>query len=469
MSKQPRPPRPKIYAPVITEVRTEEGRAALKKFMEAMRGQDPGVMADAEAKRLKHYFTRLCRVMNRSAKRIDPDGSALSPAIKDMTPQKISKIFSDFARFSGNCLLSSVLVMTNDAIYNDETAELFKDYPALQRANFIYGTRDMLFWFMRFEAADGQGSNTVPVVTLSDRMLQTIAKVSDIGEVGLQSLLTDFQHVFNIVNHDMLHHLTSTRISTRSVVLQREETYPVLGSWFREMKGDYERWAHVLHERILLGEGFGKAYTRGVVEEITTHVNAFFDKLEPAAKKLAKMKRRGDEYRMLSEAVDFMGTVMAHTLTRLLPLGHPLFETVTARMFAQSPEPFVVANMLMDEFSAHTFKVSRPDEAVMSIRALVQTTFFPGEQKKIISEYDIAGVSLVPELDDAPLKIYHKIKLLQLVHLSPDDVTAHVPDRGTHHTFTTSLVDSLDASNTALMINLSDVSARLKKQQRVLR
>jgi hypothetical protein len=241
----------------------------------------------------------------------------------------------------------------------------------------------------------------------------------------------------------MLHHFTSPLINSHVAkkfsfddIVKPEPKDGPIHTWSGTLPrassySYYEEWAQAGHEKVLLAPG-----NEEQTAEISKRVAGYFNELKRIGEEMARDKGRERAH----EAVDYFGMVMAHALTRVFPLNHPVMTQCMDAMEKADPLPGVCLREARDmvpqtddtpyrtlrKYFAKITGAKPPptqdQDALTSLRAWVDRV---PVMARSVKSYRETGFDMLPA-DDAQVT-YQNLKLLQLVKCSFLDIYPHMP------------------------------------------
>lgn len=426
-----------VHAPIIIDALTNVGVKPLFDFIDALEKHSNIEVARAENERLTPYFKAVSRYLQSVAYETaatDEDAVKLESL---STPGALAGLFNAAARQTHNTILSDVAILPSGIVSWGPAYPLFQSRQF--KVGYEYDGHTFNFGFLQvYEGGYRNGaesSTAFPTFMLDSKMMNVIAPHEPL------ELLRGFQEVISFVNHDMLHHFTTPILNPvvakkfrfEDVVVQPGEPDPI-HAWYRGLpqksRNDilYEEWAQMSHESALLAPG-----NEAQVEELTGKVTEYFRHLKRIGEDIARDKGEDEAHK----TVDYFGMVMAHALTRVFPLNHPLMTHCIDSLQKADPG---AAKFLKDAEHSITGRPSRIRELYNHIARLVTqhpptqgeslTTIRRHAEKspnmtRITEAYRQIGFDVLPP-DDAAVG-YRNIKMLQLIRFTHEDLHPHVP------------------------------------------
>lgn len=418
-----------LKAPVIIDHLSRAATAPLVSFMQQLAAADVEDVAIAEAERLKNYFVAYSRSLQGENTPVDKDFA------DDLTkPGALSRIFTGMARATRNVIVSDVAILPDRIIYDGPVQHLIADDNFV--TDFRHGRHKFGFGFFRVTSKDPQRNKynnvSVPVLYLDHHMLQRAADTTQ-GDVPLREMLGHLKTMMGVINHDALHQLTAPIITDAAVVSFDASSQPAISSatetWAMALPDDYETWAHVAHEKTVL------SMLGGNLTGLKACIDRYFDRLADIAADPLQAETK------IHDMVDFFGIVMAHTLSRLVPVHHPAMQHCLDRLYAIDPQP----DRCLDDYLVSSSAVSRNNLRAMDTTQKIEkaqafASYYrdkpphhrnpdrsEADLHRIMNGYEAAGFSLVPQQTDTPRERYGRIKALQLIGVSLEDVYNHAP------------------------------------------
>ncbi len=413
-------PRPVIInAPVVTDA--VDGARPFLDMVASLRRNDSAKVAAAESERLRPYFAGLSRYLG------EPAGTASDTLKKLTAPGALSALFNASAAARHNTILSEVVIAPQDIRHEGPAASLFMRSNAFEQA-YEYRDNRSVFGFLQLyeDRQPATYSATVPVLLLDSHRMRKIRPYQ------ADAMLRHLQRAMTLVNHDMLHHFTGSIVNNEtaetfpgSYTAKRfgshggTRTHTPLRLWDMALPGGlYEEWAQIAHERVFLAPG-----NEAMAAEIDGLIDPCFDELERIRDAMMKTaKDRPDDAR---DTIDYFGMMMAHALTRVFPLNHPVMSHCMDRIERADPDPGkIVADcggMLQQSGTGN----SRPTPPRDILTAIGNQVLADSGIGRIIAGYRAVGLDLLPDGDrDVD---YRQLKLFQLSLMSLDEVRAHMP------------------------------------------
>ncbi|MEZ0224868.1 MAG: hypothetical protein ACAH83_09965 [Alphaproteobacteria bacterium] len=426
-----------VRAPIITDALTNDGVKPLLDFIDALEQHSNIEVAQAENERLTPYFRAVSRYLQRIAyETAETDEKAIE--LQDLSsPGALAGLFNAAARQTHNTILSDVAILPSDIVSWGPAYPLFQSRQF--KVNYEYDGHTFNFGFLQvYEGGYRNGaesSTAFPTFMLDSKMMNAIAPHEPL------ELLREFQGVISFVNHDMLHHFTTPIINPavaqkfrfEDVVFQPGEPDPI-HAWYRRLpqksRNDilYEEWAQMSHESALLAPG-----NEAQVEELTGKVTKYFQHLKRMGEEIARDEGAGKAHK----AVDYFGMVMAHALTRVFPLNHPLMTHCIdslqkadpgAAKFLKDAERSIAGepSKIMELYNQVARFVTRHppahEESLTTIRRHAEKS---PTMTRITEAYKQIGFDVLPQSDAAVG--YRNIKMLQLIRFTYEDLHPHVP------------------------------------------
>lgn len=435
-----------VHAPVVLDATTPEGIQPLFDFIGGLESNTSEAVTEAEAKRLAPYFTAMSNYFQRTLKATGAQQVDLGPARDSLdkltTPEALAGIFNAAAKRTHNAIISDVTILPSDVVKSGPASYLFAHESQFQ-VNYRYGGHMFNFGFLQvFEGGDrkkARSSVAMPTFLLDKDMMKAVAPFQPL------EMLKGFQGVISWVNHDMLHHLTSPVINPSvarkfhidDIVKPKGKTDPV-SVWFRTLPSRglfnyYEDWAQISQEKILLSPG-NEAQTEAIRQRVTDYFAAI--------KRIGADISRDKGPEKAHEVVDYFGTVMAHALTRVFPLDHPVMTHCIDSLEKSDPLPqqcLADAAKMVPEKKMHALQafrdyvaeivtgVKKPppaaEDTLTTLRAWTKTKPYI---KRISQAYRERGLDILPDQDK--FVQYRNLKLLQLVECSSPDILPHMPE-----------------------------------------
>jgi hypothetical protein len=428
-----------VHAPVILDATTEDGVQPLLDFVGALESHNNLDIAKAENQRLSPYFRAISSYLQRMAyETARTDEEALK--LEDMaTPGALSGLFNAAAERTHNTIISEVAILPQEVLSRGPASFLFSD-PQF-KVHYSYGGCMFNFGFLQVhEGGDrktAKSSTAFPTFILDGAMMKAIAPHNPLQMLG------DFQAAISFVNHDMLHHYTTPIINPvvarkfrfEDVVGEPGEPEPI-HAWYKGLPQKsayniyYEEWAQMGHENAMLDPANAAQITL-----LGEKVARYFEELKRIGKEIAGKEGVDDAH----AAVDYFGMVMAHALTRVFPLNHPVMTHCFDCMEAADPAPqrfLTDCEKSLTDKKASPLKALReyfshlvagiahktPEDSLTSIRRYADNS---PQMTHIMQAYKNLGFEVLPQ-DDRVVS-YRHIKLLQLIQFSHEDLHPHVP------------------------------------------
>lgn len=381
-------------------------------------------IAAAEGKRLGPYFNALGGYLSQA---IELDTTPRAPeetaALKDAAqPERLRTLFNTVAEKTRNTLVSDVVIAPLTVLQNGPAAHFFKDQDQFA-IGYETGGHPFKFGFLQvFEnkrPTEGKGSVSFPVFLLDEAMMDAVAPHAP------EALLRGLQKTLAFVNHDMLHHLTAPVI--KGSVAAKISPDPAANAlyfpehplrlWLEQLPkfGDnelYEEWAQISHEGAMLSPA-----NLAQVASLDRDVAQFFKDLKTIGQDIAAEKGVPAAH----EVVDYYGMVMAHALTRVFPLHHPVIARCLDGLQAADPQPATPENAAADAVGGMR---ERPD---LALKNLMQLVTINGGLMRLVDNYRKEGLHILPAEEDKNPD-WKGVKLLQIARMAMDDVHPHMPE-----------------------------------------
>ncbi|MEZ0223908.1 MAG: hypothetical protein ACAH83_05090 [Alphaproteobacteria bacterium] len=413
-----------VDAPIVVDATSPKGLRPLLTFINSLECNSNVAVAAAEGKRLGPYFNMMSGYLAgviESGRRTPKDRAKAKELIK---PENLAGIFNAAAERTKNTLTSDVAVLPSNIVSEGPAAHFFRDEQQFD-APYEYNGHTFNFGFLQvFEGGKrvARSSTTFPTFLLDEKMIDAAMPY------GIQGTLKNFQSIMSTVNHDMLHHFTSTIVNP--VVAHKFPGVPeagdtAMGGWNNkidasdpdpESSGEfYEAWSKLGHANALLSPGNDAA-----TEEMFNQVTSYFDDLKRIG---AQIVQEGEETEGIRskghDVVDYFGTVMAHALSRAFPLNHPLMTHCIRCMQEADPAPGLVPAECLKMMGDRDVPRSRISDA---IRESVPAA---DGMADIVNSYRRGGLDILSK-KGTPLD-YASLKLLQLIRVSREDIDPSVP------------------------------------------
>jgi hypothetical protein len=427
-----------VSAPVVIDTGSEEGVQPLLDFVSSLKFHGNKAVAEEESHRLAPYFSAMSVYLTRAIDALLPNKkdagefAGVAEKYKDSmkkitTPGGLSGIFNAMAACTRNTLISDVAVMPYSIKANKKASDLFDGWNDFN-VDYNYSGHIFDFGFLQVckdgtWAQDGN-SITFPTLMIDNEMM------ADIAAHQPEQLLRDLQAVTTFVNHDMLHHFTSPAINAKIANKYVPAADTPINEWFRSLPigGLYEEWAQIGQEKILLSPE-----NAAQVEDVCKKLDHYFDELKRIGEEIREESYMGDA-QDAHNIVDFFGMMMAHVLTRIFPLNHPVMAHCLDCLQQADPAPenaladcARMAEDWQDEYQSYD-----RGQLLKFIRKAIEDTGSDVEEligsKKlsdIIQSYKNLSCDILPDNDSEVG--YKNIKLLQLIRLSGEDIHPHTP------------------------------------------
>lgn len=396
-----------VCPPIVLNAHKKKAVRPVLDFIAGLERCNAEENAAAESLRLAPYFRVFGDYLSRTlADRDDEEAKTLRQLAK---PCALRDMFNAMAAYTGNAMLSGMLIVPDD-IHKGPAEDVAWRNGFSQ--NYGYRAYTLEIGFLQLyeggKKYEAKSSTTIPVILLDHHMLDRVAAARPLA------MLESLQKAAATVNHDMLHHYTSTNIrsdTSRKTRLDYDEVRktPV----YRQvdaMRFDYEDWAHASHERSLCHDGGTE-----LLEDLRGAVDAYFDELGRIKEGLTADLAPG----ALADVVDYFGMVMVHMLARIVPLNHSLMAHGIARLKAIDPDPDGLgarACLLGDVWR------NRGGSLAEAMRRVIDCTF---GMEDTVDSYSRHGFNVAPGEDEAPS--YESIRLIELMVFSQGEVRPHTP------------------------------------------
>ncbi|MEZ0224430.1 MAG: hypothetical protein ACAH83_07755 [Alphaproteobacteria bacterium] len=414
-----------VNAPIVLDAKTKEGVQGLLDYIRSLSTHKNTEVAQAEAERLQPYFSAMNVYLTQALEKTGV-GMPEKAALKRLTtPGSLSKLFNAMADYTRSTLISDVVVMTDNIKTEGPASHLFREWNEF-KTDYSFNGRSFNFGFLQvYEGGKkdkARSATTFPTFLIDRKMTSALHSEAEPVVRGLQSVMT-------LVNHDMLHHLTSTYIGGNTAFkpedMRRWSYVDPVKEWARTIprvsEGEaYEEWAQMGQEKVLLAPG-----NEALVEEVRVKVDQFMNGLERVRDRI--LREAGDppppeELRLAHDVVDYFGTTMAHALTRVFPLNHDIMQYCLDRMERLDPAPgaTLLECTKMMAYPANVKDGSR-EELLSVLRSSGRVR--SGTVSQIVKSYRDLGCDVYPS-DDSQMG-YKNIKMLQLIQLG--GLQSHIP------------------------------------------
>jgi len=462
-----------LKAPIVVDTKTEQGVKPLLDFVAGLRTHRNMVIAAAENDRLRPYFRALSLYLRAQLTGNKKD-TKYRQTRKLSGPRALSGLFNAMAAYSRNTLTSEMAIAPDSLM--DEQGPASHLFGAQHQFQVEYKHGQFRFHVGFFQVrADTrhtleESSTTFPLFLMDKRIAQRLE-----GHAP-GALLEDFQAAFTLVNHDMLHHFTSPIINS-AVAGKYGASSSLLDKWSASLPRSfhrteaYEDWAQVSHEQVLIETPGSEKTAR--IADVERRVDRFFDELTRIGQEIAKKDFPGGEERnriadmtarvqamwrgyppdhpsvqlalknsgvpekehhkkIAHETVDYMGMAMAHALSRVFPLDHPVMQRCLDRLQAADPAPErILREMIEPNLRMKWDGVERKRDEDYPANPKDQADFIRSRfltetiQQEILLRYQEAGLSILSPQD--PEISYRDLKVLQLIKTAPQEVLRHAP------------------------------------------
>lgn len=417
-----------VAAPVIIDATTKEGVQPFLDFVRSLEEHNNEEIAQEESRRLQPYFQAMGTYLTNMRGKLDQARKQASEGLT--TRGALSGIFNAMATKTHNTMISDVVILP-DNIYNTGPAShLFR---GKYEFNTGYSYDDYSFNFGFFQVFEGGlqkkalSSTTFPTFRIDHRMMNAVPADQ------LTPVLHGLQAVMTFVNHDMLHHLTSPIINPSTVAKIGGDNSKMMSDWDKNIpsadKGEaYEHWAQIGHERALL-----EGSSAETIDDIRGKLDLYFQELKKLDGTTQELQDGNSEQPTAHEVVDYFGMLMAHALTRVFPLNHPIIIRCLQQLEKTDPDSGKALEdcyqMMKSTFPAGAWM----DKTQQELRTLMLNDIrtVAGYKKgynpiaDIVESYQESSHPLLPKKDQDVGYIH--LKLLQLARLAQHDVRPHIP------------------------------------------
>lgn len=408
--RTPTPP-----APIVWDGLSSEGVAPLKRFITHLANSNNTDIAQSETQTLRAYFNTFSNYVQSILPHVSEKHANLLKGTTSST--ELSQLFTTVASYTRNTLTTTVAIIPDNLDEGPlwETAHtqrnFFKDY--------TYGFKSFSFGFYKtFEQKKNRSLVSFPALMLDSQALADIAPHNPVP------LLTALQHVFTLVNHDPLHHLTAPVVNgpVEPALIQESADENAMMRWDENLRkyarNPYENWAQIAHERMMLSAG---TETLTFIEE---SINTYANELKRIGSKIQNSGTTANDAAkpIAHVVVDYFGTVMIHALTRLVPLHHPLMLHCVKALEKADPMPEAAFGDLCQTFQIPRRHIDKK-EALEWMRDLCMDD---PDLAPIIQSYKKAGLEILPKKEGDIS--YAGCKLLQQIKISFEDVAPHTPN-----------------------------------------
>lgn len=323
-----------LKAPVITNAFDPGQAQEILQFIDTLRWSRVTDVAAAEAERLfrNGYFEALGAYARTAFPgmtiRAEQDRHRLSMT----SPDQIKFLFNDIVQLTHSALLSEVVIIPSN-IYDAQKTEVVFHRPRYEQP-YISAFGEFRFGFFQAFDKERQNSTTFATFTIDSKTIAPLLPC------GADKLFTDLQSVMTLVNHDMLHHLTSPVIDSNVAHKNdhRLTTGLPIHGWANRVAhywGEtepYEDWAQITQERVVLMNDPDGQKTK-------SHVENYFSELTRIRDEMMEKAKDETQKTAAREAVNYCALLMGHALLRVYPLNHSVMVDCVDRMTAVDPEP----------------------------------------------------------------------------------------------------------------------------------
>ncbi|MDD9901506.1 MAG: hypothetical protein OXT65_11040 [Alphaproteobacteria bacterium] len=392
-----------MKSPVVTSLSTEKLHG-LFRFMDYMR-QDNTIVAGLEAERLSPYLEVLSQQLRKDiaqAHRRKFKGKKFEREQELASPDSLKSMFRDVAQYTGNTILSELVMMPMGALnepgLKQEEDTYFDSVIEYKDSKFALG---FLQVFEKNEHGRKKSSTSVPVLAFDNKMMETLSQHKP------EKLLEAMQLLASAGNHDMQHHYTNTILNPNIAQRFHNADEHTLGKaiddsvfqWGRknfslvedENPHSYESWLMLNHARIRdqIDEG-----PEG--DKLREASDTFFEELERIGQEIASSKNAHTAHKV----VDYFGTATIFMMGRFKPLNHPMVTDAIDRLQKADPQTDLSERIIN----------AQPDSSSFSAKL---DASFPGH---VQAECERITDSLQPNADKNG---YSYLKTLDIVSLSP--------------------------------------------------
>lgn len=354
--------------PVVTSIMEKPEVRKLHNFLQGLRKADHATLAADEAARLQPYFDKMSKYLLRH------DGAKGLETI--LSPAGLRQAFNLVSAATGNLILSNVVVAPQRILKSKYAAPPGRIRLISLEQEFRTADDSLVsFDFWQVYGAKKKSSISLGTLRLASKQLQPFSAAE------LRPLLEDIQQMMQIVNHDVLHHFTMSVLNTRITARFKDFMSTPFMLWKArdDANGGYECFVHILHEKILLDDP-------QTLQDMRDISSRFVEKLKK-----------------LPDAVPYMSDVMAHCMSRLLPLDHAILRDFLAAVYPLDPG---AASVIADGLKGIKLK---------------------HDSIQVVRDYAAAGVNFRPTTKNSASDTYIKTKLLRLINMSTRDTQFHAP------------------------------------------
>ncbi len=328
-----------LRAPVIN-LTGAEGVQALTDYMAHLVRTPEADVVDYEATRVMPYMAALGNRLQ-AAHQNTPEQPPFKRAVVDyhqlggwrVSPEalydqkRLTGMFNQMAADTGTIILSEVGMASTDVLNLLSHSEQAQsgDIQFFSKGMDVNGFRYQLGFIQCYRPSDG-ASVAFPLMGLDKRVMEMFLPDDSIN------MLDSLSGMATAGNHDVLHHLTSTELNSNINRQRAEPDYaPSLNMLLEsylvfddDRPHGYESWALVSHAATW-------RELRETPEAINLQIQTdrYYDAIERLNQALIE-KNTGDVTRY--RTIDYLSTIGAYSLLRIVPLTDPLMERVLMRM-----------------------------------------------------------------------------------------------------------------------------------------
>jgi hypothetical protein len=402
-----------LKAPIVTDA-SDDGVRELQEFIDVLKWSRNTDVAAAEAARLEQegYWPALSAYIQGAI----TDPQAQQELKNASSPETLVETFKRMAAGIRTTLISEVVILSSDML---ENGPLSKEFGNSRRYDvpYVYHRGKFLFGFFQVKGQDDDGrggSTTFATFTVDGRCLNVLKAHNP------ADFLQELQTVMTYVNHDMLHHLTSTYINRDSVVQDwhRNGQDLPLHRWGHRLPRHagseaYEDWAQIAHEKTRLGDQRG-------VDQIAGHMDCYFEKL-----KCIKDASLGADAQT-RDSINYFADVMAHALSRVFPLNHPVMQRCLDHMIAVDSDP---AQSLDDCLMTARTRLLREGDVSSSGTPETKSKLILRKCQAAFSILHLYGFRVLDAADRENERISDPkiLRLMELIKVTQKDIGPHVP------------------------------------------
>jgi hypothetical protein len=251
----------------------------------------------------------------------------------------------------------------------------------------------------------------IPILMLDARIIKNAGLLPD------QPIIKNLVELSDVTNHDHIHQFSHSSLYTRLArggrSIDKWREYHVHGGMDHSDARSYENWHILAHAKLLEQEGEGI--------NLEDQVEAFISSLESYADELIQ---ENIETKKTHEIIDYLGTVGAASIMKVMGLGDPRLTKYLERLKKIDPTPEEVLSDIKSLKLLDLSATATKDETLKAVNNICPDN---KNLRSALKNFKKAG-EIIKTKEDSNLD-YLNIKRFQLACLNPSVANVYSPTR----------------------------------------